>query len=127
MFRQYPVDHKGKNVGHLNIDEEGLYYRYSGHFHLKEDGVFRVFGLMPSTRINLGVCTPLEGQWHIHGKIPRKKLNLNVVRFIVNSTNNCGQFIALNEKDPFEHLERLALCRFTLNGDCSGLIITEID
>lgn len=127
MCSQYSIEYKGKTIGALNFFDEKLYYRYEGRLVLNETGIFRVFAIMPTARINLGVCFPQDGHWYVRGIIAKKVLNLNKAQFYVHGDNDSVELVVINENDPFYHLELLGLCRFRLNIDRPELIILEND
>ena len=127
MCYQCQVDYNGKVIGNLIFITEKLYYRYEGYFSLNKESMFRVFAIIPSGQINLGVCTPLDGQWYLHGRIAKKNLNLDEAHFVIVDDSAPGKFITVNEDKPFNHLEFLAQCRFRQNEDCAEIFLLEND
>lgn len=121
MSVHFPIYHNKSTVGSLEIFEHGLYYCYKGSIQLEGDGIYRIYAVTQSNHVNLGVCTPENGMWHIQGKLSKQKLSLDNIRLTVNSKNFDETFIPLKSNEPFDYLEQLDHCKFDNGKDGQSL------
>ena len=123
MLCRYPVYLKEDIVGYLTTTEVGLYMYYTGNFQILNEEIYRLHACTPGFRINLGVCKPEQGIWHINGKIAKKKIDWENARFLINHTDESESFIRLDNDKTFPHLDKLDHCRFQAIEDTHGISI----
>lgn len=127
MSNNFPIHYGEAIVGNIRFLEEGLYWNYEGNCKLIEDGIYRIYGSYPQRNLNLGVCRPMAGLWHIRGKIPRNNIDLTNIHFSVNSADKDVRFEALDANNHFNYLQQLNTCRFAFRNGVPGLLIHEMN
>lgn len=119
----YPVYDGKRKVGDICLETKGLYCHYRCVCVIPKDRIYRVMAFVGDTRINLGVCIPKAEQWESCGKFPARLIASEKPRFQVVCGENSGQFCPLDPLLPFEQIDRLNTCTFTIQDGKAGLIV----
>ena len=105
----YPITLKGKQVGKMEVQKIGLYYRFSGRCSLAGDGIYRVAVTCGTRQERLGVLIPDEDTFRITTSVPVKRVGEGDMSFqiLTDSPIPTGIFVPIVPEEPFAYLARL--------------------
>lgn len=109
MEGNYGVYFGNKLAGKVQVQRQGLYYRFRCRCRLTGDVVCRLSVSCADKRENLGVVVPLDGGFGLDTKLPVKKLGEGPMEFrlIPKHDKPEGKFVPIYPEEPFAYIERL--------------------
>lgn len=109
MEAYYKVYLRDQDVGKVQIIQQGLYFRVVCRCLLPDSQIYRLYAVSGEKQDSLGVVIPEGDGWILDKKIPAKRLNKCVDRFVLSTDRNivCGQFAAICPEEPFLYIDRL--------------------
>ncbi len=117
----YKIMLNGEQVGHAQVEREGLYYRFNCTCALKDNKLYRIVVGDGKTKIKLGVCVPDGQSFVLSTKIPVKYLQGNSFCFLMEAV--CGNAIAVSTGQPFFYLDKLQTARLQIADGQPSIII----
>lgn len=124
-MESYQVYCNDVTVGHVMLENAGLYYRVMCQCNPSEQSLYKLIAVCGSERVNIGICVPSGGGIGLDKKVPRKKFDLHKTRFclVSHSEKNTGNFIPLFPDKPFDWLEQLEASHFLIRDGIKGLLM----
>ena len=103
----YQILMDGKNVGAVDVNREGLYYKFSCLCVPPDDKIYRIFLRDGSGTRNLGVCVPEGKKYMLNVRIPVKKINGTQFEFFMASKMSDIIEEPIETGKPFPYLDKL--------------------
>ena len=101
----YKIMFNGEQVGCVQVEIEGLYYRFNCTCVLKDNKIYRIYVEDGKTKIKLGVCVPDGQSLTLSTKVPIKYLQGDDFHFSIES--DYKKAISVINGQPFLHLDKL--------------------
>lgn len=109
MVGNYEVFFGNRQSGKVQVQRQGLYYRFICRCQLTGDVVCRLYVSCGGERVNLGVVVPVEGGFGLDTRLPAKRFRAGEPAFslIPKHEAAAGQFAPIIPEEPFAYIERL--------------------
>lgn len=101
----YKILLNGEQVGCVQVEKEGLYYRFNCTCALKDDEIYRIYVKSGNSRIKLGVCVPDGNSLILSTKVPVKHLQGDDFHFSLEA--DCEKVYSIFNGQPFMFLDQL--------------------
>lgn len=101
----YKILLNGEQVGCVQVEKEGLYYKFNCNCELRDDEIYRIYVKSGNSRIKLGVCVPDGNSLTLSTKIPIKYLQGDDFQFFLET--NCEKAYSIFSGQPFMFLDQL--------------------
>ena len=127
MVGTYDIVLDEKIVGQVQVEGQGLYYHFRCRCDPGNDGVYRVMVRCGDDEENLGICVPVDGQFGLDKRIPRKRLGEGKPSFFLLPKYNqvAGRFVSVFPEEPFSYIHRLEGAFLARQGEQLGIVIPE--
>lgn len=96
-------------VGNVQVDREGLYYKFQCSCRFPQNRIYRIRVSDGKSEIMLGVCIPKGDQFVLNTKIPTKKIQGETLLFTAETQNEMG--ICVESGMSFAYLDKLETAR----------------
>ena len=95
--------------GKVQVQKEGLYYRFFCRCKPAGEQVCKLRVQFPNSEVNLGVLIPEGDGFGLSTRIPAKRFQGIPVRFVLTPVHDIpeGKFIPITPEEPFAYIERL--------------------
>ena len=109
MESYYEVYLGNKQVGKVQIIQQGLYRRVICRCRMQDTGIYRLYAVFGGRQENIGVIVPDGEGWILDKKIPEKRLRGDIERFVLSDNRNVQHesFVAISPEEPFLYIDRL--------------------
>lgn len=109
MEGNYGVQFGNRMAGKVQVQRQGLYYRFQCRCQLSGDVVCRLMVSCGEKQENLGVVVPLDGGFGLDTKLPVKRLGEGqmVFHLVPKHETVAGKFIPISPEEPFSYIARL--------------------
>ena len=109
MVGNYGVFFGNQEAGKVQVQRQGLYYRFHCRCRLTGDVVCRLYVSCGGKQENLGVVVPMDGGFGLDTRIPVKRLGEGEPAFSLVPKHDPpqGQFVPIVPEEPFTYIERL--------------------
>ena len=125
MVGTYDVRLGEKNVGTVQVEREGLYYRFSCRCQVYPQEMKRLWMRLGSKEIDLGLCVPVDGRFGTDKRIPVRQCGEGTPQFYLCRPNGRSQFVPLSPEEPFRYLHRLEHAYLQQRGNTLGIVIPD--
>lgn len=127
MVGDYELTRMGKPCGHVAVEKQGLYYRFSCRCRLPEGQMYCLRVRCGDRQENLGVCVPMDGQFGAERRIPCKRLGEGTMEFslLPKYEKTEGKFVPIYPEAPFAYLTRLENAVLESRDGQLGIVIRE--
>ncbi len=109
LSENYGVFFGSQNVGKVQVEKQGLYYRFQCRCRLSGEVVCRLYVTAGDKQENLGVVVPMDGGFGLDTRIPAKRLGDGAMQFCLRPKHpkRQGQFYPIYPEEPFSYICRL--------------------
>ena len=123
----FPIINDSGICGRASIFPEGLYCRIRCKCEAFIKKPCRIILHTGERTIDLGTCLKSGGAFIISTRIPRKMINMEDVRFIVELKDKAQvkDFVQIDTEKPFPHLDRLEEARMINIANRTGICFTD--
>lgn len=118
----------GRNqAGKVQVQRQGLYYRFICRCRLSGDVVCRLHVACGDKRESLGVVVPMEDGFGLDTRIPVKRLGEGKMEFLLVPKHEVGSeaFVPVYPEEPFSYIERLKNAYLARKNGQIGIVIRE--
>lgn len=107
MVGTYEIRLGSSPVGHVTVERQGLYYRFSCRCNLK--GMNRLVVSSNGNREDLGILIPMDGAFGLEKRIPVKRLGEGNPEFLLmgKESEKREKFVPVYPEEPFSYMSRL--------------------
>lgn len=125
MEDQYGVYFGTKMAGKVQVQRQGLYYRFHCRCQLAEGMVCRLTVLCGDKQENLGILVPMEGGFGLDTRIPAKRLGEGEMEFflIPKHSAQSGIFVPIYPEEPFAYIARLKEAYLVKQNGQAGILL----
>ena len=123
----YPVFFGKDPVGKVQVQKQGLYYRFFCRCQISGDVVCRLVASIGDARENLGVVVPSGDGFGLEKSIPVKRLGQGTPEFrlVPRHETAVGIFVPLSPEEPFAYIRNLKNAYFERRYGQAGIVIKE--
>ncbi len=109
MEEQYELTFGNQMVGKVQVQRQGLYYRFVCRCQLTGDVVCRLQVTCGSSRESLGVVVPMGNGFGLDTKLPVKRIGAGQMTFslVPKHEVTTGTFYPICPEEPFGYIARL--------------------
>ena len=127
MTGTYEIRRGNDVVGTATVEKQGLYYRFFCQCQIQGQGMRRILVSCGKTRIDLGICVPLEDVFGLEKKVPCKQLGEGMPEFqlLPKYPDVKGKFIPVYPDEPFAYMSRLKDAYLSVRDGQPGIVIAE--
>ncbi len=127
MSESFVIVQKGKPCGEAKAEKEGLYYHFSCRCRLPSGEMQRLVVSCGGKKEDLGVCVPMDGEFGVEKRIPRKRLGEGPMEFqlIPKDKQTAGEFMPVSPEEPFAALPRLPGAVLEIREGQVGIVCAE--
>ena len=120
----------GKQLaGKVQVQRQGLYYRFTCRCQISGDVVCRLHVSCGDKRENLGVVVPVDGGFGLDTKLPVKRLGEGKMEFTLIPKHEVleGTFVPIYPEEPFAYIERLKEAYLVRKGEQVGVMFKNAE
>ena len=121
VYILYDIISNGEQIGYVNVEKEGLYYKFVCKCTFHDQNVHRVVVSDGESVLKLGICVPDGDKFTLLSRVPVKYLKGKNLRFWVES--NCSSCIPVSSGKPFAQLDKLETARLQITNGQPSIII----
>lgn len=125
MVGNYCVNFGNQQCGKVQVQKQGLYYRFTCRCRLSGDVVCRLYVSCGGKEENLGIVVPMDGGFGLDTKIPAKRLGEGEPTFSLVPKHETRKFIPIIPEEPFSYIERLKTSFLVKKYGELGILIEE--
>ena len=127
MGGNYGVYFGKEQVGKVQVQRQGLYYRFICRCRISGDVMCRLWVACGDKRENLGLVVPMDGGFGLNTALPVKRLGEGELSFtlIPKHDTPAGRFVPISPEEPFAYIERLKESYLVRKGEQVGILISE--
>lgn len=125
LTQSYGVFFGSQGVGKVQVQRQGLYYRFQCRCQLSGEVMCRLYVRCGDQRENLGVVVPMDGGFGLDTRIPVKRLGEGPMAFSLIPKHSQGQFCPICPEEPFSYISRLKEGFLARQEGQIGLIIPQ--
>lgn len=127
MNETYGVYFGKEQMGKVQVQKQGLYYRFTCRCRLTGDVVCRLRVTCGDKRESLGVVVPMDDGFGLDTKIPVKRLGEGKMEFLLVPKHelDSGVFVPVYPEEPFAYIERLKDAYLARKEGQVGVILRE--
>ena len=116
-----------EQVGKLQGQRQGLYYRFTCRCRISGDVMCRLWVSCGDKRENLGLVVPMDGGFGINTSLPVKRLGEGELHFTLLPKHDAptGKFVPISPEEPFAYIERLKEAYLARKGEQGGIELPE--
>lgn len=109
MVGNYGVFFGNQQVGKVQVQRQGLYYRFICRCRLSGEGMYRLFISCGGDQVSLGIVVPMGDGFGLETRLPVKRFREGEPEFslIPKQEAAVGQFAPIIPEEPFAYIERL--------------------
>ena len=109
MVGDYDVYFCHQHSGRVQVQRQGLYYRFQCRCRLTGDVVCRLYVSCGGKRENLGVVVPMDGGFGLDTRVPVKRFSAGEPEFSLEPRQEAagGTYAPIIPEEPFSYIERL--------------------
>ncbi len=124
VTQSYPVILNSENAGMVQVEKQGLYYRFRCVCHFKHRGMYEIHVKSGTESKKLGLCVPEGGNFILNTRIPIKQIPPGGMYFIAaRKDSEEKNILPVCSEDPFLHLAELENAVYILQNNRPGIII----
>ena len=96
-------------VGKVEVERQGLYYRFDCRCKLTDDGMYRLMVECDGHHENLGIPMPSGGEFRLTRKLAAKRLGKGYLSFraLPKHQEQGRRFVPVYPEEPFAYITRL--------------------
>ncbi len=123
----YDVVFAGEKVGRMQVQRQGLYYRFVCRCDDFTQQMYDVILQIGEQTLRLGMLVPKNGQWVLDAKLPVKRLGQGRPDFYLKPKHAPmpENFIPLHPQEPFGYLRKLENAYLASRNGSLGIVIKE--
>lgn len=127
MEGNYGVYFGNQLAGKVQVQRQGLYYRFTCCCRLSGDVVCRLRVTCGDRRESLGVVVPMDGGFGLDTRLPVKRLGEGEMAFTLVPKHEVpeGTFVPIYPEEPFAYIERLKEGFLAKKGEQVGVVLKE--
>ena len=127
MEGNYGVYFGNQLAGKVQVQRQGLYYRFTCRCRLSGDVVCRFRVTCGDRRESLGVVVPMDGGFGLDTRLPVKRLGEGEMAFTLVPKHEVpeGTFVPIYPEEPFAYIERLKEGFLAKKGEQVGVVLKE--
>lgn len=127
MEGNYGVYFGNQLAGKVQVQRQGLYYRFICRCRLSGDVVCRLRVTCGDRRESLGVVVPMDGGFGLDTRLPVKRLGEGEMAFTLVPKHEVpeGTFVPIYPEEPFAYIERLKEGFLAKKGTQVGVVFQE--
>ena len=127
MVGSYAILQGTDKVGTAVVTQEGLYYRISCRCRYGGEPMRRIFMNLGDQQLDLGVCVPVDGQFGLEKRIPRKNLVSGTPQFrlMPKYRRTDRLFVPVYPEEPFAYMAKLKDAFLEIREGQIGVLIKE--
>ena len=127
MEGNYGVYFGTQLAGKVQVQRQGLYYRFTCRCRLSGDVVCRLRVTCGDRRESLGVVVPMDGGFGLDTRLPVKRLGEGEMAFTLVPKHEVpeGTFVPIYPEEPFAYIERLKEGFLAKKGEQVGVVLKE--
>lgn len=127
MEGNYGVYFGNQLAGKVQVQRQGLYYRFICRCRLSGDVVCRLRVTCGDRRESLGVVVPMDGGFGLDTRLPVKRLGEGEMAFTLVPKHEVpeGTFVPIYPEEPFAYIERLKEGFLAKKGEQVGVVLKE--
>lgn len=127
MEENYGVYFGKDQMGKVQVQRQGLYYRFTCRCRLTGDVVCRLHVACGDKRESLGVVVPMDDGFGLDTRIPVKRLGEGKMEFLLVPKHELGSgtFVPVYPEEPFAYIERLKDAYLARKEGQVGVMIRE--
>ncbi len=127
MEENYGVYFGKQLAGKVQVQRQGLYYRFICRCRLSGDVVCRLRVTCGDRRESLGVVVPMDGGFGLDTRLPVKRLGEGEMTFTLVPKHEVpeGTFVPIYPEEPFAYIERLKEGFLAKKGEQVGVVLKE--
>lgn len=123
----YQVQFGNRTVGTVNVQRQGLYYRFFCTCSLSGDVVCRLRVTCENSHLDLGILVPVKDGFGLDTRIPVKRLGIGDPKFslVPKQAAISELFVPVYPEEPFAYIGKLKEAFLTRRGAQLGICIKE--
>ena len=127
MEGNYGVYFGSRLAGKVQVQRQGLYYRFTCRCQISGDVVCRLHVSCGDKRESLGVVIPMDGGFGLDTRLPVKRLGEGSMEFTLIPKHEVpeGKFVPIYPEEPFAYIERLKEGFLAKKGEQVGVVFKE--
>lgn len=128
MRRDYSVYQGDTEIGRVQVQQEGLYYRFFCRCKLNTQAITRLWVSCGEKRESLGVLVPVDDGFGLEAKIPASRFGQGEMAFSVDSkqVHTTGRkFCPIYPEEPFAYLTQLNNAFLVYQDGKKGILVQE--
>ena len=127
MVGTYDIKIGSEVAGKMVVEKQGLYYRFSCRCRLSGKTVHSAAAVCCGSRIHLGVCVPMDGQFGLEKKLPCKQFSGGKPEFLLipKGGHQGHRFVPVYPEEPFAYMARLKEAFLEIRDGQVGVRIPE--
>lgn len=121
----YGVYFGNELAGKVQVQRQGLYYRFYCRCRLSDSVVCRLQVTCGSSRESLGIVVPMEDGFGLDTRLPVKRLGDGELEFrlVPKHEVSSGRFVPIYPEEPFAYLSRLKKGYLVRKNGQAGVVI----
>lgn len=127
MEGSYGVLFGSQQIGKVQVQRQGLYYRFICRCQLTGDVVCRLLVTCGEKQENLGVVVPVDGGFGLDTRLAVKKIGEGKMEFLLvprhETVEKTGTFCPIYPEEPFAYIARLKDAFFARQNGQAGVIL----
>lgn len=127
MNETYGVYLGKEQMGKVQVQKQGLYYRFLCRCRLSGDVMCRLHVACGDKQESLGVVVPMEDGFGLDTRLPIKRLGEGQMEFLLVPKHEVGReaFVPVYPEEPFAYIERLKNAYLARKNGQIGIVIRE--
>lgn len=127
MEGNYPVAFGQTTVGKVQVQRQGLYWRFTCRCQLSGDVVCRLVVRCGGKQESLGIVVPLDDGFGLDTKVPVKRIGEGKMEFALVPRHEIamGTFVPISPEEPFAYIQRLKNAFFERRYGQAGVVLKE--
>lgn len=127
MNETYGVYLGKEQMGKVQVQKQGLYYRFLCRCRLSGDVMCRLNVACGDKQESLGVVVPMEDGFGLDTRLPIKRLGEGQMEFLLVPKHEVGReaFVPVYPEEPFAYIERLKDAYLARKNGQVGVILRE--
>lgn len=128
MEGNYAVTFGQATVGKVQVQKQGLYYRFICRCQISGDVVCRLAVRCGGKQESLGIVVPVGDGFGLDTKIPAKRLGEGEPEFLLVPRHELamGTFVPICPEEPFAYIARLKDAYFERRYGQAGVVIPDM-
>ena len=127
MEGTYDVMLGTQKMGTVTVRGQGLYWQFSCRCPLSGEVMYHLTVQVGNSCEDLGILTPLDGQFGINTKLAMKRLEQGSPVFTLHAKRRgqSGLFVPVRPEEPFAYLHRLQEAYLFMQNQQMGILLPE--